>query len=301
MGNSPAEIGGKAPLVSVILPVCNGGRTIYSAVMSILNQTFTDYELIVVNDGSTDNTLTVLSRIKDARLRIVSDGMNKGLAARLNEAVVLAQGAYIARMDADDLAFPERLQKQITFLDTHADVDLVATRAIVFSEVGSVIGLLPYRGTHEALTASLWRGIPMPHPTWMGRRRWFLNNPYRSLEVLRAEDQELLLRVAGVSKYACLPDVLLGYRQGPYNVSKTLVARRHLLAAQIRIFGQRREYQNIVRAVLWTAAKVLVDFCAALPFGDTLFFMRMKTQVVPKQAVVILRGLLGQPAGERRG
>jgi len=292
MGDCPAEIGGKAPLVSVILPVFNGAQTIYSAVMSVLGQTFEDFELIVCNDGATDNTLEILERIKDPRLRVVSDGLQKGLAARLNEMVLLSQGAYIARMDADDLSYPTRFQKQVTFLDRHDNVDLVATRAIVFSDAGTVIGLLPYRGTHQELTRALWRGIPMPHPTWMGRRGWFLKNHYRVDEVLRAEDQELLLRASDKSTYSCLPDILLGYRQGPFHLRKTLLARRHLLAAQLGLFRQRRDYLNAIRAFVWTAAKTLVDIISALPCASGLFFLRMRAPAVPDEAVQTLRGLL---------
>ena len=281
----------KTPHVSVLLPVYNGEKTIRLAVKSILDQSYTDFELILLDDGSTDQTLSILRAIHEPRVRIISDGKNKGLAARLNEGVSLAKGTYIARMDADDLAFPERLKKQVAYLDEHPEIDLLGARALVFADNGPLIGLLPYRATHEELTSQSWRNIPLPHPTWMGRKEWFKKYPYRSPEVMRSEDQEVLLRAAPDSTYACLPDILLAYRQFPFNLRKTLSARKHLLFAQIGIFWRRKQYANMLRAVGTMVAKLCIDLCAALPGAQNLFFFRMRTKDIPADALNMLVAL----------
>jgi glycosyltransferase involved in cell wall biosynthesis len=270
------------PRVSIILPTFNGGRHLMPAIQSVLDQSFRDWELIVLDDGSTDGSTAALAEFSDKRVRLLRDGKNKGLAARLNEAVGLCRGEYIARMDADDLCFPDRLERQTAFLDAHPHIDLLSSRAIVFdSETGSVIGLLPHRENHDALTATPWRSISMPHPTWMGRAAWFRRFHYRHPEVKRAEDQELLLRAYPESQYHSLPDVLLAYRQGPFAPGKTWVARKQLLAAQCLLFWQRRQMRNLLLAILITGLKAVLDVVASIPGMQRVFFQRMAQPVSP--------------------
>jgi len=263
------------PAITVLLPVRNAAGTLALALRSVLRQTRGDFEVLVLDDGSTDDSAVVARRSDDPRVRVLSDPVGRGLAHRLNEGIDLARGRYIARMDADDVCFPERFERQARFLDTHPDVDLVGTRAIVFRSDGSVVGLLPYRGAHEALVARPWRGIPLPHPTWMGRREWFSRHRYRVPEVRRAEDQELLLRACATSRYACLEEVLLGYRLGPFDLGKTWAARRSLTQAQFSHHARRREPAAAVRVLALAAVKIPLDLLASLPGGGRVFWQRM--------------------------
>jgi len=227
-----------------------------------------------MDDGSTDDSVEYARALSDGRVRVLSDGIRRGLAYRLNEGIAAARGRYICRMDADDLALPERLRLQVDYMDAHPDIDLVGARAIVFREK-DVIGLLPFAATHEELCAKPWDRIPIPHPTWMVRRDWYLKHPYRTPEVLRAEDQDLLISAYPESRYACLPEVLLAYRQGPYGLRRTLVARRQMLKAQLSIFAGQRKWKFLALSVLLTAAKVGIDLLAAMPAMEWLFFRRM--------------------------
>lgn len=263
------------PLLSVLLPCRNGALTLAQALRSVLNQTFNDFELLLLNDGSTDDSVAIARSLDDARIRICGDDIGRGLPWRLNEGVRMARGRYIARMDADDVCFPKRFAQQVAFLDSHLEVDLVGCRAVVFRDSGEVVGLLPFAPDHAALCAQPWRNIPLPHPSWMGRRGWFEVHPYRLPEVRRAEDQELLLRSYPDSCYACLDAVLLGYRQGPFQLQRTLVARRTLFAAQFGLFVQRGELGNAACAAALFSIKIVLDALAALPGGGALFFQRM--------------------------
>jgi len=202
------------PRVSVLLPVRNGGRDLLMAVWSVLEQSFQDWELLVLDDASTDRALAAITKVSDSRVRAVQDATHRGLAARLNQGLELARGEYIARMDHDDIAFPSRLQSQVEYLDAHRDTDLLGTRALVFDGSGAPAGLFPYRRTHEEICRRPWLGFYLPHPTWMGRADWFRRHKYRIPEPRRAEDQDLLLRSYAFSRFACLPEVLLGYRVG---------------------------------------------------------------------------------------
>jgi len=239
-----------------------------------------DFELLVMDDGSTDGSLDYVRALQDPRVRVFSDGMNRGLVYRLNEGIAAARGRYICRMDADDIAFPERFRLQVGFLEAHPEIDLIGGRALVFRTQG-VVGLLPFAATHEELCAKPWDRIPIPHPTWMARRSWHLQHPYRMPETLRAEDQDLLVSAYPVSRYACLPDVLIAYRQGRYDLRKTLVARRQLLRAQLGIFAGRGEWGHALRACLVTMLKVSVDLLAAVPAMEWLFFRRMNAGEIP--------------------
>lgn len=279
------------PTVSILLPAWNAEATLEVALQSLLAQTFNDFEIVLLDDGSNDRTVSIAQGIPDPRIRIVQDGQRLGLARRLNQGIDLAQGKYIARMDADDLSFPERLAKQVAYLDAHPEIDLLGCKALAFRTGGEILGLMPFAGTHEVMCARPWRAIPLPHPGWMGRREWFGRYYYRVPEVRRAEDQEILLRSYPNSRFACLDDVLLGYRQGHFNVHKTLIARRDLLAAQVRCFAARHQWNYVAAATALTVLRVVVDCLAAFPGAERLYFMRISDQP-PEEAVRTLQHCL---------
>ncbi len=272
------------PTVTVLLPVLNGKVTVRAAVNSICQQTFESWELLVLDDGSTDDSLLVVSSLRDERIIPVLPTNARGLAARLNQGIDLAKGKYIARMDADDLAFPERLALQVEFLECHTDVDLVGARAIAFRDDGSVIGLLPFAQNHAEICARPWNNIPLAHPTWMGRAEWFRRHRYAIPEYHRAEDQELLIRASQTSTFACLPDVLLAYRQWPFSARRTLTGRTSLLRAQARHFLRRGEVGFLCRSLALYGIKSIVDLIANLPGMDRLYFTRMSE--MPDQATM---------------
>ncbi len=225
------------PLVTVAMSAYNASGTIALALRSLLHQTYPDWELIVIDDGSTDRTAERVLSLKDSRIRFIQEPSgNKGLASRLNQCVRLARGRYIARMDADDVAYPQRLERQVQYLETHRDIDLLGTGAVIFRGEGEVIGRYPTASSHEAICARPWWGFPLAHPTWMGKRTWFLSHPY-SDEDTRCEDQALLLQSFSHSCFAALEEVLLGYRvteidaaklgRGRLNYCRRLLARVH--------------------------------------------------------------------------
>jgi glycosyltransferase involved in cell wall biosynthesis len=283
------------PVISVLLPCCNGGHTLGLAIHSLLVQTFADFEIIFLNDGSSDDSVTIARSFADPRIRILGDDTRRGLPVRLNEGVLHARGRFIARMDADDVSFPKRFERQLAYLQSHPGVDLLGCRALVFSDEGLVLGMLPFAATHGELCAQTWRNIPLPHPSWMGRREWFLRNPYRLPEVRRAEDQELLLRSSVSSEFACLDEVLLAYRQGPFQFPRTWVARRSLLAAQIGLFVRRKEWILAIKAFLSAVLKIGVDCLCALPGLQRFFFLRMR-EPVPAAVSDQLQGCLSRYA-----
>ena len=200
-----------SPLVSVVLPTFNNANTIRAAVGSIIRQTQRDWELLVIDDGSTDDTPAAIDEFGDERIKLVRDGARRGLPARLNQAMAMARGVFIARMDGDDFSYPERLTWQLDYLSAHSDVDLVSGWALFFNHPDRPIGLLKSPEHHASICAKMPRIVPLVHPTWFGRRAWFLKYPYDP-SFKRIEDQELLYRAMPSSRYACLQKTVLAFR-----------------------------------------------------------------------------------------
>lgn len=271
-----------APLISVVLPVYNAGTTLRLALASIYRQTFREWELILIDDGSTDACMAGFSP-SDSRVRVVQDGRNLGLAARLNQGIDLARGKYLARMDQDDVAYPRRLEMQASFLEAHPEIDLLATRAMLFRNDGSVIGLSLLRRTHEEICASPWRGFFLPHPTWMGRIEWFRRHRYRIPEVVRGEDQDLLLRSYRTSRFACLPEVFLGYRQPGLSLKKVLTSRKNLALAQWSSNLEQGRPGQAMLGVLAVALKALADTAIAAVGASHLYVNRQACSAPPEE------------------
>jgi glycosyltransferase involved in cell wall biosynthesis len=212
------------PLVSVVMSMRNSAATVDTAVRSILMQTMRDWELIVIDDGSSDHSSDLVEKFHDERIRIVREYRSAGVAARLNQAVALARGEFIALMDSDDICFPERLSRQVERLREDPQLNLLGCRAVVFRSAGELVGEMPVGLCHQDVVARPFVGFPFPHPTWCGRADWFRENPYDS-RLRQTEDQDLLLRSFRHSKLAGLDAVLLGYRQDQLALKKLLPRR----------------------------------------------------------------------------
>jgi glycosyltransferase involved in cell wall biosynthesis len=203
------------PPISVLLAVYNGGRYLRAAVDSILTQTFAEFEFIIIDDGSTDGSSATLAEYagKDSRIRLVSRP-NKGLTATLNEGLALARGEYVARMDADDIALPQRFERQIAYLREHPECVLVGSRVMLVDPEELPIRPWCHQLEHTDIDAAhLNRGWPVVHPAVMMRtdavrRVGAYRDQYNTLE-----DLDLFLRLAEVGKLANLPEILLHYRQ----------------------------------------------------------------------------------------
>ncbi|MFC1798607.1 glycosyltransferase family 2 protein [Thermodesulfobacteriota bacterium] len=248
----------KTPLVSIALPVFNAERTLAAAIRSILLQTYSNWEIILIDDGSSDNSLRVAESFQDDRIRVFADGANKGISSRLNQAIDLSEGEYFARMDADDISFPDRIEEQIAYMNTNKKVDLLGTGILYFNANGCALGTLPIRETHEDICRRPWAGFYFPHPTWFGRIEWFRQNRYRSFAD-KAEDQDLLFRTYRHSRFACLPKVLLAYREESRSLYKMLCARHSFFKAIFSESFTNRHISVIFKLFLIQLAKITGD------------------------------------------
>ncbi len=206
--------------VTVGIPFYDAAQTISLAARSVFAQTFEDWELLLVDDGSTDGSLKIASSIRDPRVTVVSDGVNRGLQYRLNQIAQLANRQYLARMDADDIMHPERLMRQVHVLDDDPSVDAVGTAAYTIDGANDPIGL---RGNAplDSRPRSILRSGLFIHPSVTGRTRWFRDNPYDE-SFVRAEDHELWCRTCTDCSFAKLQSPLHYLRENARSQSDYL-------------------------------------------------------------------------------
>lgn len=242
------------------MPARNAGAFIAQAIASIQAQTLRDWELIVLEDGSTDDTASVAASFVDPRIRVIGDGMHRGRSRRLNQGVGLAGGRYIARMDADDVAFPERLARQAAYLDANPTIDLVANQMLVIDECGKALGSLRWRGaSHEEIVASPATGFHFGQGTCMGRAEWFRRWPYDP-RLRRGEDDDQMLRALAHSRYARLPEVLYAYRKPNPSLRSIAVARFDYARALMRE-AVRQERPAWMWGAFIQAMRLVLDAC----------------------------------------
>jgi glycosyltransferase involved in cell wall biosynthesis len=208
------------PMISVVMPMYNAESYVRNAVISILQQVDAHLELIVVNDGSTDGSVHVLEQFDDHRLRVLHNPQNMGLVATLNVGISEARGHYIARMDADDEALPDRLAAQVRYMDHHPEVGLCGTW---YENMGDLKGQVQLETGHDAIVFRLLYQFHMLHPSWMIRKE-ILDRHHLHYELLYGEDYDLLTRLIRHSRIANIPQVLMRYRQFAQSMSKSNAA-----------------------------------------------------------------------------
>lgn len=225
--------------VAVVLPVFNGEAHIGEAVESILNQTFTDFEFVIIDDGSTDSTAAILKTFATSQFNLkVLSGPNVGYTRALLKGIAASTGRFIARMDADDVSLPQRLATQGAYLDANPDCVVVGGAMCVIDADGDPVSLRKYPRSHEAIEQSHFvRGeCALAHPTVMFRRGVYeAVGGYRP-EYEPAEDFDLWMRMAELGRLANLPDPLVRYRV--HLQSTTAMRSRSMVEKTLRIVDE---------------------------------------------------------------
>jgi glycosyltransferase involved in cell wall biosynthesis len=224
-------------LVSVVISVYNGEKYILDAVRSIFNQSYRYFELIIINDGSTDRTNEILHEIRDPRIRILHNSQNLGLIASLNLGLKAAQGQFIVRLDADDIAGPDRLEKQLGFLINNPKVGVLGTDYYLIDDKGQRLPnqIIFIQNLPNLLRWQLFFRCPLAHPTVMMRRDIFDKFGGYDPAYPHAEDYELWLRISPFVQMANLPEPLVQIRVHSTNISRVHSQEQNhnsILAAQ---------------------------------------------------------------------
>lgn len=194
------------PLVTVGLPFFDEQRHLGDAIRSVLAQSVTDFELLLVDDGSRDDSLAIARSFTDSRIRVIADGKRRHLPARLNEIVRVARAPHVARMDADDVMHPTRLARQLEVFASRPSCDVVGTWVALVDREARVFAVCESSPLPPTARAALTQGI-LPHATVLGKRAWFAANPYDET-LTRAEDRDLWCRTATTADFAVVPECL---------------------------------------------------------------------------------------------
>ncbi|WP_448701617.1 glycosyltransferase [Mucilaginibacter sp. AW1-3] len=207
------------PMITVLMPAYNAERYIAEAIASVLQQTYADFELIIVNDGSTDGTRNIIRTFKDPRIKLI-DQPNMGVAAALNTGLEHATAPYIARFDADDICYPERLEKQLHFLQHNPEYILVGSDAEYIIENGDFLfNFQCIAHTHDEIMAKLYFYCPFIHPTVMYKKESVRNAGGYPNHAHNFEDYLLWTNIARIGKLYNMPQPLIKYRLNPTSVT----------------------------------------------------------------------------------
>ena len=234
--------------ISIGIPFYNAEKYLAFAIQSVINQSYENWELILIDDGSTDKSLEVANSFEnsDPRIRVISDGLNKKLPARLNQLIDESKYEYIARMDADDIMHPERLERQVNYIDLNPELDLVATGIVSIDSENNIHG---YRCVNSIVTnVDINTGFPIAHPTILARKIWYKRHYYTE-DYPRSEDYDLWCRASAKNdlKIAILPDKLLFYRElGAITASKLVNSYRDGLGVRLK-YGTRNKHLETSR------------------------------------------------------
>ncbi len=216
-------------MVTIGLPFYNAVHTLGAAIQSVFAQTLQEWTLLLVDDGSTDGSVELVQNISDSRVRLFSDGRRLGLAKRLNQVVALTREPYVARLDADDMMHPQRLERQTRYLETHQQFDLVDSQAIVLDRFGAPRSLRGSSALDTRPASVLRRGL-LIHAAVVGRTTWFHTNPYCE-SLRRAQDFELWCRTCKYIRAARVMEPLYFIRENGNRKTKrdTYVAVREVM------------------------------------------------------------------------
>jgi len=221
------------PLVSVVMPVYNGGEHLQEAIDSILYQTFKDFEFLIINDGSTDDSEKIIKNYKDERIKLINNRQNIGLSASLNKGIVKSKCKYIARMDADDISLITRLAIQYSFMKTHTEIDVCGSSIKLFN--GNV---WQYPCNDNEIKCTLLFNNAIAHPTVIFKRNHFINNNLYYNETFKhSQDYDLWVRALKNTRFHNLKESLVSYR-----VSKSEI-KKHYLKSEQKYPAMVREMQ----------------------------------------------------------
>ena len=208
-----------SPLVTVLMPVYNGELYLREAIESILTQTFTNFEFLIINDGSTDNSENIINSYNDSRILYVKNESNFRLIETLNKGIELAKGKYIVRMDADDVSAPTRMEKQVAFMEKNEDVGLCGSWFTSFGDVQESV--CKYKEQHDEILFKMFYQCHFCHPSLIIRKKVFddLEIPFEK-QFIHAEDYELYFRLSTKWKFHNLQESLVKYRIHGLSVSR---------------------------------------------------------------------------------
>lgn len=247
------------PLVTIGIPCYNVAKTLELSIKSVLAQSYTNFELIITDDGSTDDTIGVVEKFNDERIILISDQQNKGISYRLNQQIDLAHGDYFLRMDGDDIMFPNRVKDQIDFLVNHPEIDVLSSQAVVIDENNNIIGFRKCNHIPQEPDDAM-RDSPILHPTVAGKIEFFRKYHYDE-DLCGVEDRDLWTRALVDSIFYELQKPLLFYRDTQILRKKTYLSR--LKQGRKQLWRRKNIYKNQVKVYFSILIALVKSFLAS--------------------------------------
>jgi glycosyltransferase involved in cell wall biosynthesis len=270
------------PLITVLMPVYNGAKYLNEAIDSILNQTFSDFEFLIIDDGSTDQSIDQIMLYDDPRIQLIKNKKNLGQSETLNKGLSLARGEYIARMDQDDISIPERLKKQLDFMENNSDVDVCGSWVQL---MGKYNGIIELETQSEEIKISLLTNQNLAHPAVMIRKdtlvKYDLNyNPTFTI----GNDYDLWVRMFEYCSFANIPEALIKYRMHDNQYSKIMWEQNNaetnrILTNLLKIIGIHLDDSDLI-----IHKKVFTGYgIDSLSIGEVFkYLMRLRTSNLRK-------------------
>lgn len=245
------------PLISVVMPAHNAEKHIKKAIESILGQTFKNFELIIVNDASTDKTLSIIKSYarRDPRIRVVNNRKNLDIARSLNKGIEVAKSEIIARMDADDISLPNRLEVQHKAINSSKRIAVVGANIVVMDPKEKDISARSYPENSKDLKACFFKYSPFAHPVVMFRKKIFDKVGRYNPEYSPTEDLDLWFRMGIKHEFKSVPQLLLRYRLSEASSSHSIIRRLEMLVFRIRIkaiikYGYRPNVFDVIYNIM---------------------------------------------------
>jgi len=262
--------------ITIGIPCYNAEMFLAQSIVSVINQTFRDWELVIVDDGSTDQSLSIAKSFNDERIRIITDGTNKGISYRLNQLIQEAKGEFFCRMDADDIMFPDRLKIQLKYFLDNPEIDVVGSYAVVIDEDSKILGLR--KSTIPNHINECFKAVPFIHPTVMGKTNWFRKYGYTN-DLKGVEDADLWIRSFSHSKFAIIQKPLLFYRDP---LTLKLKTYRFRIGQYVKLIKQN---QSQLKYPLFFSNKFLIIAIAKLCIYSTLKFFKIESIAIKRRNI----------------
>ena len=275
------------PIITVLMPVYNCELYVEEAVESILNQSFTDFEFLILDDASTDQTVSIIKKLDDPRIHLIEKPINTGYTNSLNYGLQLAKGKYVARMDGDDISLPERFAKQVAYMEANQDAVLCGTSYKIIGNDKRIV--IPER--HDAIKLTLLKTNCIAHPSVMIRKK-VLDEFLIVYDISKepAEDYDMWVRLLLIGKLHNLQDILLEYRIHNAQVSRERAEDQEKNAIEIKL--KLLSYLNIIlEPNECEILKKILKKNVIIDFSDLKLFKQLQKKLILSNATYFFESI----------